>query len=197
MANCLMSLKGITYDCGSNLAGVKEIWVNDYRNVEVDYSDTTDGTVSIILKQIDNSPAPKFLPIEFAKNTASFTSTLTKDETKGTKYYTTELVANINKMTIGKNMAFSGYNNGDISESGLDAGQLIVLVKDKNDKIWVLGAEDYAYTSALTGQSGAVVDDGNFYTWTVTSQSPRLPYTLVYETFEGLINTNPDMNDIA
>lgn len=161
---CNMILQAIPYDCGTNLSGVKAIYVNAYENVE--FGAITDGKISLTAAE------NKFVRIEFAKNTASYTSTLTKNESQGTKYYNTELVANINKLEAEKNIAFSG----DETNAGLDGGQLVIIVVDKNGKNWVLGVDDYATTTALTAQTGAGVDDGNFYTWTVTAQSGRLPY---------------------
>lgn len=172
---CNMILQAIPYDCGTNLSGVKAIYVNAYENVE--FGAITDGKISLTAAE------NKFVRIEFAKNTASYTSTLTKNESQGTKYYNTELVANINKLEAEKNIAFSGDETG----AGLDGGQLVIIVVDKNGKNWVLGVDDYATTTALTAQTGAGVDDGNFYTITITAQSGRLPYEITNETLESVI----------
>ena len=86
-------------------------------------------------------------------------------------------------MEAEKNIAFSG----DATNAGLDGGQLVIIVVDKNGKNWVLGVDDYATTTALTAQTGAGVDDGNFYTITITAQSGRLPYEITNETLESVI----------
>lgn len=164
---CSLNLASLTYNyCDTNLAGVKAIYVNDRNNITV--STVTDGVATV------TTSTQKFVNLPFAKNTASYTSTLTKNESQGTRYYSTELVANINKLDADKNVLFSGSGEN----IGLDAGRLAIIVVDKNDVNWLLGENDYAMTTALTAQTGAAPDDGNFYTWTVTDESPRLPYTI-------------------
>lgn len=172
---CNLTLTGISYDCSPNLSGVKKIYVNNYADVTVTPSGNGMADVSL--------NGEKFAELVFAKNTASYTSTLTKDETKGTKYYNTELVANFNHLDASKNTAFSG----DIDEVGLDGAQMIFIVVDKNNHNWVLGAQDYATVTALTAQTGAAADDGNFYSLTVTAQSGRLPYEIDASTLATLI----------
>lgn len=180
---CNMILKAIPYDCEGNLSGVKEIWYNDYNKITL-------GTVEAGVASVTTTEP--FVRIEFAKNTASYTSTLTKNESQGTKYYNTELVANFNKLEAEKNTIFSGDGVGVAAEAGIDGGQLTFIVVDKNNKKWILGADDYATTTALTAQTGAGVDDGNFYTLTVTAQSGRLPYEISDETYATLTTpTNP------
>lgn len=164
---CSLNLASFTYNyCDTNLAGVKAIYVNDRDNITI--SDVSNGVATV------TTTTQKFVKLPFAKNTASYTSTLTKNESQGTRYYSTELVANINKLDAEKNVLFSGSGE----DIGLDAGRLAIIVVDKNDVNWLLGENDYAMTTALTAQTGAAPDDGNFYTWTVTDESPRLPYTI-------------------
>lgn len=170
---CNMLLQAIPYDCGTNLSGVKEIWYNDYNNITL-------GTIEAGVATVTSSEP--FVRLEFAKNTASYTSTLTKNESQGTKYYNTELVANFNKLEAEKNVIFSGDN----ANSGIDGGQLTFIVVDKNGKRWLIGAQNYATTTALTAQTGSDPDSGNFYTLTVTEQSGQLPYEISAETYATL-----------
>ena len=173
---CTMILKAIPYDCAGNLSGIKELWVNDYNNID----DVTPDASGFVTATADT----KFVRVEFAKNTASMTSTLTKNESQGTKYYNTELVANFNKLEAEKNTLFSGAGE----DAGLDGGQLTFIVVDKNGKKWLLGAENYATTTALTAQTGSDPDSGNFYTLTVTEQAGRLPYEISDATYNTLIS---------
>lgn len=176
---CNITLQAIPYDCGTNLSGVKEIWCNDYNNITL-------GTVEAGVATV--TTAEPFVKFEFAKNTASYTSTLTKNESQGTKYYNTELVANFNRLDAEKNIIFSG-------DTGIDGGQLVFIVVDKNNKKWLIGAQDYASVTALTAQTGAGVDDGNFYTLTVTEQSGQLPYEISDETYATLTAPAPSVED--
>lgn len=170
---CNLVFNSFDYDyCDTNLAGVKKIYVNSIDNVTIT-PDASNATATITLNN-----EQKFVELPFAKNTASYTSTLTKNENQGTRYYNTELVANINKLDKVKNKLFSGAGTGESATIGLDAGHLVIIVVDKNNINWLIGNDDYAMTTALTAQTGSDPDSGNFYTWTVTDQSARLPYTV-------------------
>ena len=78
-----------------------KLWYNDYNNITL-------GTVEAGVATVTSSEP--FVRIEFAKNTASYTSTLTKNESQGTKYYNTELVANFNKLEAEKKELDLSYN---------------------------------------------------------------------------------------
>lgn len=159
---CLMTLQGIPYSCEANLSGVKNVWLNDWNNVTVDVS--TNDLLTVTLKESAN----KFKKYVFAKNTGSLTKTMTKDESKGTLYYTNELTGNFNKMDMEKKLELDQ----------LASGQIAGIVEDMNGNFWYLGKDNYASASAVTGQTGAATDDGNFYALTVTDYSATLPYAV-------------------
>ena len=157
---CTITLKGIGYDCGANLSGVTKILVASYDEAKLEKG--PDGTITI-------GESPKFYEYIPAKNTGSLTKTLTKDETTGVLYYTNEVVAQFNKMGVD--------NAKEIEE--LAKGRLAVIAVDKNGMNWVLGVDDYVSVTSVSGQTGAGIDDGNFWTLTFTeySQSPAYHVT--------------------
>ena len=164
--SCTVTLTGIALDCGTNLSGVKAIYLandasvgdNGYNPVTV-----TDGEISDI-----DASAGTFYEYIPAKNTGSLTKTLTKDDTTGVMYYTNEVVAQFNKMDAPKRKELSN----------IDRGRFKVVVLDSNGQYWFLGKDNYVSASAVTGQTGAGLDDGNFYTLTLTDISGELPYML-------------------
>lgn len=169
---CNVTLSGIARDCGINLSGVKEVFVADYNSVAgVDVS-----TGIMMIDNIDAS-AGTFKKYEPAKNTGSLTKTLTKDESTGVKYYTNEAVMQFNQMNTEK--------RSEIAQ--LDGGFLAAIVHDMNDKYWYLGKDNYVSASAVTGQTGAAMDDGNFYTLTLTDISSELPYEVTSEAVNKVI----------
>ena len=163
---CNVTLMGIALDCGTNLSGIKAIYLandasvgdNGYNPVTV-----TDGEISDI-----DASAGTFYEYIPAKNTGSLTKTLTKDDTTGVMYYTNEVVAQFNKMDAPKRKELSN----------IDRGRFKVVVLDSNGQYWFLGKDNYVSASAVTGQTGAGLDDGNFYTLTLTDISGELPYML-------------------
>ena len=158
---CNVTLTGIALDCGTNLSGIKAIYLANDSSV----GDPTPDEGMI--KTIDASAGTfkKYVP---AKNTGSLTKTLTKDESTGVMYYTNEVVAQFNKMETPKRKEISN----------IDRGRFKAVVLDSNGKYWFLGYNNYVSATAVTGQTGAGLDDGNFYTLTLTDISAELPYAL-------------------
>ena len=156
---CNVTLMGIALDCGTNLSGVKAIYLAN--DASVGDVTVTEGEISAI-----DASAGTFYEYIPAKNTGSLTKTLTKDESTGVMYYTNEAVAQFNKMETAKRT--------ELANIGM--GQFKAIVLDNNGKYWFLGKDNYVSASAVTGQTGAGLDDGNFYTLTLTDISRELPY---------------------
>lgn len=152
---CTITLSGINNDCAANLSGLVKIFVGSQDDAK--FTKGTDGTVTV-------GEGAKFYEYIPAKNTGSLTKTLTKDESTGVLYYTNEVVAQFNKMSVD--------NAQEIEE--LAKGRLALIAVDKNGMNWALGVDDWVSVSAVSGQTGAGIDDGNFWTITFTeySQSP-------------------------
>lgn len=172
---CTITLTGIGYDCETNLSGVKAIYIADFNDV----TDASVGTGEIV-DSITMESGKKYMKYVPAKNTASMTNTLTKNDETGVKYYSNEIVANFNKMDTLKR----------IEMNQLDGGQLSTIVADKNGKFWLVGDpnEDYATATAVTGQTGAGPDDGNFFTLTVTGMSGKLPLEVAKSAVEAVVD---------
>lgn len=168
--SCNVTLTGIAYDCGVNLSGIKEVLIANYNSISG--ITTTSGEISAI-----DASAGTFKSYTPAKNTGSLTKTLTKDESTGVKYYTNEAVMQFNKMETAKRVEIAA----------LDGAQLVAIVHDMNDKYWYLGKDNWVSASAVTGQTGAGLDDGNFYTVTLTDTSSELPYEVTSSAVEAVI----------
>lgn len=162
--NCLMSLTGIPYSCEVNLAGIKNLWMTDWNNVTTVSVNASTNTID----DIELTSSTSFTKYVFAKNTGSLTKTLTKDDSKGTRYYTNEFTCNFNKMDQAKRV--------ELNE--LAAGQIAAIVEDNNGIFWYLGYNNYATATAVTGQTGATTDDGNYYALTIQDMTGELPYTI-------------------
>ena len=158
---CTITLSGINNDCAANLSGLIKILVASYTDGL--FTKGSDGEVTL------SGSGTTFYEYIPAKNTGSLTKTLTKDESTGVLYYTNEVVAQFNKMSVD--------NAKEIEE--LAKGRLAVIAVDKNGMNWVLGVDDWVSVSAVSGQTGAGIDYGNFWTVTFTeySQSPAYHVT--------------------
>ena len=167
---CNVTLTGIALDCVTNLSGIKAIYLAN---------DASVGDVTVAEEQITaiDASAGTFYEYIPAKNTGSLTKTLTKDESTGVMYYTNEVVAQFNKMETKKRTELSN----------IDRGQFKAIVLDSNGKYWFLGKDNYVSASAVTGQTGAGLDDGNFYTLTLTDISVELPYEVKSDALADII----------
>ena len=167
---CNVTLMGIALDCVTNLSGIKAIYLAN---------DASVGNVTVSEEQITaiDASAGTFYEYIPAKNTGSLTKTLTEDESTGVMYYTNEVVAQFNKMETKKRTELSN----------IDRGQFKAIVLDSNGKYWFLGYDNYVSASAVTGQTGAGLDDGNFYTLTLTDISAELPYEVKSEALTDII----------
>ena len=167
---CNVTLMGIALDCGTNLSGIKAIYLAN---------DASVGNVTVSEEQITaiDASAGTFKKYVPAKNTGSLTKTLTKDESTGVMYYTNEVVAQFNKMETAKRTEIAN----------IDRGQFKAIVLDNNGKYWFLGYNNYVSATAVTGQTGAGLDEGNFYTLTLTDISAELPYEVQSEAITAVI----------
>ena len=167
---CNVTLTGIALDCGTNLSGIKAIYLAN--DASVGNVTLTEGEISAI-----DASAGTFYEYIPAKNTGSLTKTLTKDESTGVMYYTNEAVAQFNKMETAKRKELSN----------IDRGHFKAVVLDSNGKYWFLGYDNYVSATAVTGQTGAGLDDGNFYTLTLTDISAELPYEVKSEAIANIV----------
>lgn len=168
--SCNVTLTGIALDCGTNLSGIKAIYLAN--DASVGNVTVSEGEISAI--DASAGTFKKYVP---AKNTGSLTKTLTKDESTGVMYYTNEAVAQFNKMETAKRTEIAN----------IDRGQFKAIVLDNNGKYWFLGYNNYVSATAVTGQTGAGLDEGNFYTLTLTDISAELPYEVQSEAITAVI----------
>ena len=167
---CNVTLMGIPIDCGTNLSGIKALYLAN--DASVGTPTVVDGEITVI-----DASAGTFYEYIPAKNTGSLTKTLTKDESTGVMYYTNEVVAQFNKMETPKRKELSN----------IDRGRFKAVVLDSNGKYWFLGYDNYVSATAVTGQTGAGLDDGNFYTLTLTDISAELPYEVKSDALADII----------
>lgn len=165
------TLTGILADCNPNLAGISDVWIGYYEDVTV----TTSGN-SVTAFEIESGS--NLYHYSFAKQTGSLTSTLTVDETNGTRYYTNEIGLQFTKMEARKHMEMEA----------LAAEHLAVIVKDNNGHYWFVGKDTYVSSADQVAQTGTSFEDLNGYTLTLSNQEPHLPYEIQYDDFKDAID---------
>lgn len=177
MANSCLSdytLKGIGFDCNANLAGIKKVYLTYFDDVTVTSAQTVMSAHTIT--GITLSSGVTFYEYEFARNTSSLNSVLTKDDANGTRYYTNTIELVFNKLTAAKHLEVMA----------LAAERLAALVVDNNNKVWFLGFDGYISGVNTEAGTGASADDRNGYTVTIEGTSAYLPFE-----YTGEINFTP------
>lgn len=179
--NCLTNytLKGILADCNPNLAGIQEAWIGYFGDFDVTVDTTSSAQTHIItaISAAQGATTGKLEHYTFAKQTGSLTSSLTKDEANGTRYYTNTVTLQFNKMEAQKHLEVEA----------LSAEQLVAILKDNNGIYHYVGYDGYLSASDATAQSGQSYDDMNGYNITMDASSAFLPFQIEYATFSSLI----------
>lgn len=185
MGNCLKTLTGIAgKDCEKNLAGIKIAYIAQFDNKDaatsgatIQYAITGDTNSEIV--SIDFSGATNYSQYwrayEFAKSTGSLTSTMTKNEQNGVRFYTNESSLVFNKMEADTNTEIQN----------LAAGHLIAILEDLNHNQWMIGYEQYASATAVTSQSGVATEDLNGYNITLQAQEAQMPIAVKNFTYSA------------
>ncbi len=180
MACRAYSLNGLKYDTCPQLAGIAEAWIGNFDEFVV--TPNEDGTSSefdhyATIAAATGVTSPKLYHYSFARATGSLTSTLTKDDANGTRYYTNEVVFQFNRLEAKKHLEIEA----------LAAGRLVVIVKDNNGEYHIIGVDNYASATAATAQSGQGFDDLNGYSTTINSMSAYLPFFCEYSDFSSFV----------
>lgn len=174
--SCSQVLNGITLGCETSVGGIKEVYIAKYADVDQPTVSETDGTKGMITAITMNGDAT-FKKYEFRKQTGSMTSTLNVDETAGINYVSTEVSLVFTKMETAKR----------IEMSALAMQQLVVIVKDGNNKYWYLGYDDYVSAVAGSGNSGTAKGDSNNYSITLKDESDTFPYEVKEDIIANLL----------
>lgn len=172
------TLAGLRTDCNPNLAGIETIYIGYYGDFAVS-ADTSAHTISNI-EAATGASTGKLYEYEFAKQTGSLTSTLTKDEANGTRYFSTVVVLSFNKLEAAKHLEIQA----------LSAERLVAVVKDSNQKFWYVGFDSYLSATEANAQTGQSYDDKSGYDITMSQQSAYLPFEIDYDTFKSLIDSS-------
>lgn len=155
-------ISGIIADCNANKGGIKRLWLTT--TDPKPYYDESIGYITSF-ENLDNT---EWYEYNFAKNTSSFTSTLNKDESAGTRYVSTELTLQFNKMN----------NVKRIEMEALSVNNMYAIVQDSNGKKWYMGYDLPITATSGTGQTGTAPSDSNNYQIVLSDESKEYLYEL-------------------
>lgn len=169
--SCTQTLSGLTKDCSPSMGGIVEVYIANFDDVSA-ITVTTN-----VISAITMASSAKFKKYAFPKNTGSLTSTYNIDVASGTKFVTSDLLLQFNRMETTKR----------IELAALAVGDLAVICKDANGKYWYLGYDEPVNASAADGQTGTARSDANRYTITLQDNSKELPIEVSSSVIETVI----------
>ena len=171
------TLKGIQLDCNPVLAGIKRVYLG-YNDQFTITPDTQTQTATIAAKEGASATA-KLYAYDIVANTGGLTSTITKNEQNGTRYYTNTIAMQFNRLEAAKHLEVQA----------MAAEALIAIVETNDGKYWVVGADSYLSATESNVQTGSSFDDLNGYTISLAARSAYLPFSIEKAGFESLIST--------
>ena len=170
------TLKGIGLDCNPVLAGIKRVYLG-YNDQLTITPDTQTQTATIAAKSgVENA---KLYPYDVVANTGGLTSTITKNEQNGTRYYTNTIAMQFNRLEAKKHLEVQA----------MAAEALVAVVETNDGRYWVVGADSYLSATESNVQTGSSFDDLNGYTISLAARSAYLPFEIKYSDFSSLIST--------
>ena len=169
------TLKGITLDCNPVLAGIKRVYLG-YNDQLTITPDPQTQTATIAAKEGAESTA-KLYAYDIVANTGGLTSTITKNEQNGTRYYTNTIAMQFNRLEAKKHLEVQA----------MAAEALVAVVETNDGRYWVVGADSYLSATESNAQTGSSFDDLNGYTISLAARSAYLPFEIQYSGFSSLI----------
>lgn len=168
------TLKGIKLDCNPVLAGIRRVYLGYNDQLTITPNAETQ-TATIAAK--DGAETAKLYPYDVVANTGGLTSTITKNEQNGTRYYTNTIAMQFTRLDADKHLEVQA----------MAAEALVAVVETNDGKFWVVGADSYLSATETNVQTGSSFDDLNGYTISLAARSAYLPFEIQKDDFESLI----------
>lgn len=160
--SCCNTLTGLTLSCTNNVGGIKQAYLACLSDIS-SYTASTGSITGITMVG-----GALFKEYEFKPNTSSYTETPTVSRENGTTFISQTVNLIFPKREVAKRNEIALMLQGQ--------PQLVAIVKDSNDKIWLFGKEEGVYLSEATTGSGVAKGDANNYNITLLGEEPELAY---------------------
>ena len=144
---------GVALSCRESVGGIKTAYILDASGEAITVTEAA-GVVSAIsvgATSISSLSADMF-EFEQVKQTANLVETITASEENGTVFYQSVLNLVFNKLESAKLNALKVLAANS---------KLLIVVKDNNDKFWMIGNTNGATVSGGTSETGTAMGDRN------------------------------------
>jgi len=169
MSGCKLTA-GWSKRCKDNMGGIKEVYITNHENVDWTNTIPLPGSASpedegvITTIAMNGSPEEKFYKFVPNKDSSNWVENIQSNVQNGTVAY--EQVLNV---IFAKNEATKRNQVKLLAQA-----ELAIIVKDKNNKYWMLGEENGVELTGGNGGSGTAMTDLNGWTLTFTG-TERFP----------------------
>jgi hypothetical protein len=168
---CTLS-SGIALTCRESVGGIKTAYILDASGAEITLTEANGVVTAMSVGGSSvTSLSGDMFEFEQTKQTASLVSTVTASEENGTVFHSSVLSLVFNKLEATK-----------LNQLKLLAAnsKLVIVVKDNNDKFWMVGNENGAVVSGGSAETGTAFGDRSGVTieFTGLSKSPIFEVTI-------------------
>jgi len=167
---------GTTLDCRSSLGGVKSVYIGSTTGQDISITASTGvatavtaqgGTISIT--SVADLTTNGMFEFQQPRQTASLSETGAFSEENGTAFYTQVASFVINTL--------EGEKLNTLNILGQNT-RLVVIIKDGNDRYWIVGNTSGAIVTASTAETGTAFGDRSGVTVEATGISAQPMYEL-------------------
>jgi hypothetical protein len=151
---------GYSLDCKDSSGGITEVYFIEKANV------SSVATASGVVTGLTKASGKRFWKYELPKETGNFTNNPQVSTENGTLFFEQGLTIVINKLSAAVNTELKL----------LAQNVLIAVVKDNNNKFWMLGKERGVDMAASESGSGTAFGDRSGYTLNFTGKEPDQLY---------------------
>ena len=149
---CIIS-SGLELSCRESIGGLKFAYILDASGQAIDVTESNGvaSSISVGGTALTALSTDMFL-FDQVKQTASLVETVNASEENGTVFYTSVL-----------NLVFNKLEATKLNQLKLLAAnsKLLIVVKDNNDKLWMVGNDRGAVVSGGSSESGTAMGDRN------------------------------------
>jgi len=151
---------GYSLDCKDSSGGITQVYFIEKANV------SSVATASGVVTGLTKAAGKRFWKYELPKETGNFTNNPQVSTENGTLFFEQGLTIVINKLSASVNTELKL----------LAQNVLIAVVKDNNNKFWMLGKERGIDMAASESGSGTAFGDRSGYTLNFTGKEPDKLY---------------------
>lgn len=163
---------GYALDCKDSAGGIVEIFFIEKENI------LTVTEASGVVTAMTKATGKRFWKWELPKNTGSLNETITGSVENGTVFYASELILVVNKLNVAV--------RNEIKL--LAQNTLVAVVKDNNNKYWMVGKDRGLDLTTGTSGTGTAFGDRSGYSLTFSGSEPS-PMLEVNSTVAAALET--------